>query len=139
MSVKFSYSSTDYSFKNPEKTNAHELRKPIAFGMSAGGVTYNYPKGITKQKFRLRWENFCALEKAQFATMFNAIYANDFTYTDEQKTVWNARFLLDTLDFVNILDQKDQDDPYIIGSTNYPSTTRKEDMWEVALELEVWA
>jgi len=89
--------------QNPRFGN---LEAPLKFrqprDMSDGGVLYVYDKGITEQKFVLKWESLPLADWTALKTFIDTVAVgakNTFTYYDEDGTAWTVRLISDTRDF----------------------------------------
>jgi hypothetical protein len=139
MSVRFT-SGTTIDIQNPVRGNIYERQLQYATGRTAAGSFYAYSKGVALKRMGLRFENLRNVEKAAlegfFATTVGGPGAT-FTYTDHDGTSWTARFLEDVLRFEETHDEKNSTTTFTLSAVTYPTTTRKNPVWNVEFELEV--
>ena len=136
--ITFTYSGTTYNFRNPETSNVLEITQKALYGRTASGALYRYSKGIAFKKMVLKWENLTEEEKAQFITMFAAITTNAFDLRDHKLVEWDAVFLLDTLKFEEISDEKLSGENFYLSGKLINSSTRQRGRYNLEVELEVW-
>lgn len=136
--ITFTYSSTTYNFRNPEHSNVLEITQKTLYGRTASGALYRYAKGVAFKKMVLKWENLTEEEKAQFITMFAAITTNQFDLRDHHLIEWDAVFLLDTMKFEEINDEKLTDESFYLAGKLINSSTRKQGQYNLEIEMEVW-
>lgn len=140
MAVRFQKDATSVYLQNPVRGNNYERRKATALGRSAGGELYAYRKGINTKKITIEWEYLrnderVALENFFFVTVDGPM--ETFTYTDHRGDSYTAQFLQDSIRFEEIDDEKDSSSTYTVGSTSYPTTTRRDPVWRASVEMEL--
>ena len=141
MSVRFTYTTTDCDLQNPVLGNTYERQKHHALGRTAGGQLFRYAKGLDVKKIKLSWNGLRDDEKDALESFFYTTVSGpstDFTFLDQGGTSWDARFLVDTLSFETVSDEKQSAGSFLVGVEAYPTTTREKPVWRVELEMEVW-
>jgi hypothetical protein len=115
---------------------------PLAWppvGRSASGVFYSYSKGVDLKNFNLKFSNIYNTEKDDLIVFFNLVQGSQytFTYIDHNGTSWTARFLNTELNFEEVNDEESYTYTFPSSSNNLPTTCRKNQIWNINIELEV--
>ena len=143
MSVQFKYGGTEANLPNPQRDNAENIKFYQALGRAAGGQLYVYDKGIETQTVILEFTELRQSEKDKLLELYEAVVGSlyVFDYTDHKGVVWNAQFLNEELVFVEIDDDVSSTETFTNdgGTTNYPTTTRGNGIWNVGIEMELTA
>jgi len=143
MAVKFDAGGgNDFECQNPVRSNRYEIRMRQAKGRCAGGELFVYDKGVTTYELLLEFRELRKVEKDEMDTFFITHVdgmSDTFTYTDHNGNSWTARFLDPELIWREADDVYNAADNFTIGAVTYPSTTRKDGIWEVNVRLEVVA
>ena len=135
--IYFTYSTTQYNFRNPDYQNVLEVTQKTLYGRTASGVLYRYSKGVAIKKYVLRWSEITEEEKTQLITVFSTIGTNSFTFRDHQNVSYTAYFLFETLKFEQISDDEENQESFYLSGKKINSTIRKNGRYTVEIELEV--
>lgn len=135
--IHFTYSTTQYNFRNPDYQNILEVTQKTLFGRTASGVLYRYPKGIAFKRYILKWSELTEEEKTQLITVFSTIGTNSFTFRDHLNVSYTAYFILETLKFETISDDEENPESFYLSGRKIYSTKRKNSRYNVEIELEV--
>lgn len=86
----------DITLPGPFPGSTMTTKKSQALGLTAGGVTYAYDKGVTKYEAVLRFDTLSDTQKNSLETFFTTTVAGvttTWTYTDTGAVQYTARFL----------------------------------------------
>lgn len=143
MPVRFVLGGTDMKVQNPELTNREKVRKFLTSQRAAGGQLYVYDKGITTYELKMRWRSLRDSEKEELQAFFDDDadgMVNTFTFYDQRKVQYTARFLHSTIEFVELADSLDSGETFTSDGNTYPTTVRTTPAyWATEITMEVVA
>lgn len=140
MSVRFG---DDLEIQNPIFGNQSPNKRPHSLGRSAGGQLFRYSKGVQYKRLRMNWTDLRETEMLALDAFFDSMNGptTAFEFEDHYGTVFSSVcFTVDELPWVTVDDQVEGDpSTFTVGESEceYPTTTRKEPVYSLELELEI--
>lgn len=142
MSVTFAKDTTTVVLQNPDLGDRKTLVKGQAVERMADGRYVRFALSATDGVEReLHWSNLRRSEyealESFFKTTANGVL-NDFTFTDERGTAYNAHFLDADFDAETVRDAVASSQKFTSGAVQYPTTTRTGGIYACSVKLKLW-
>jgi len=128
--------------QNPSLFNVEENVRRHGLGRAAGGTPYRYSKGANYKRLRIGWTDLREAEKEELDSFFDTMDgpSTDFTFIDHHGVSRTCFFLVDALPWTEVDDQVSTTGTYTVTGApgcTFPTTTRKEAVFSLEIELEI--
>ena len=146
MSVTFAKDAVSLKIQNPDLGDLLAVRKQQAAARRSDGAFYRYAlaTGETHER-EIGWSELRRWERDDLLGFFEDTAAgvlNDFIFTDERGTAWDAHFLNTNLEFITVHDDEASSSTFNNSDTSdesdYPTTTRSGGVYSVTVRLRLW-
>ena len=143
MSVTFEKGAVSVELQNPDRGDTLKSIMQQRIEPRSDGQYYRYSlaDGAVHER-EISWGELRLSEKNDLQDFFEDTadgVLENFTFTDERGTAWNAHFLDPDLAIVTVSDTVKSSETFTSDEIEYPTTTREGGTFSVRVRLRLWS